>query len=56
MTIDAESIKSALKCIPTLFLVEELKLREGVETHIIGPSASINVKADGPAVVLVVID
>ena len=40
----------------TCELVEELKSREGVETHIIGPSACVTVKADGPAIVFVVID
>lgn len=37
-------------------LVEELKKRDGVETHTIGPCASITVTADGPAIVCVVID
>ena len=40
----------------TAEIVEELKKREGVETHMIGPSASIKVEAGGPAIVLVVID
>lgn len=42
--------------VPTCDLVKELEKREGVETHKIGPSASIEVKADGPAIVFVVID
>lgn len=42
--------------IPTCELVNELKHREGVETHEIGMSAEITVKADGPCVVFVVID
>lgn len=42
--------------IPTCELVNELKGREGVETHTVGPTASITVQADGPAVVLSVID
>ena len=45
-----------LRSIPTYELVKELKKREGVETHMIGPSACVTVKADGPAVVFVVID
>lgn len=45
-----------LKEVSTKELVEELKQREGVEAHIIGPSALITVQADGPAIVLVVID
>lgn len=44
------------KEVSTKELVEELKQREGVEAHIIGPSALISVQADGPAIVLVVID
>lgn len=43
-------------CAKTCDLVEELKRREGVEAYMIGPSASIEVKADGPCVVLVAID
>lgn len=45
-----------LSSISTRELVEELKNREGVETNTIGPSASVTVKAEGPAIVLVVID
>lgn len=45
-----------LEFVATWELVAELKKREGVETHMIGPSASIEVKADGPAIVLVVTD
>lgn len=45
-----------IKEIPTCELVAELEKRDGVETNKISPSASITVKADGPAVVLVVID
>lgn len=45
-----------IKSIPTNELVAELKTRDGVETHTIGPSASIEVTADGPAIVFVVID
>lgn len=45
-----------LSAIQTCELVAELKRREGVEAHMAGPSASIAVKADGPCIVLVVID
>ena len=40
----------------TCELVEELKLREGVETHTAGPNQDITVSVNGPAMVLVVID
>lgn len=40
-----------LNKIPTRELVEELKKREGVGTHEIGPSASMTIKADGPAII-----
>lgn len=45
-----------LKDVPTCELVAELETREGVDTNKIGPTASITIKADGPAVVLLVID
>lgn len=45
-----------ISAVPTTNLVAELRTREGVETHAIGPSASIEVKADGPCIVFVVID
>lgn len=45
-----------LSGIQTRDLVDELKKRDGVETHSVGPSASIVVTADGPCVVFVVID
>ena len=45
-----------LKKIPTKFLVDELIKREGVETTIAEPYKDIEVKANGPAIVLVVID
>ena len=40
----------------TVELVTELKRREGVETYEIEPYASQTVNAEGPAIVLVVID
>lgn len=46
----------SLKDIPTCDLVAELETRDGVETNKIGPTASIEIKADGPVVVLMVTD
>lgn len=46
----------SIKEIPTYELVNELKKREGVERHEIGPNASLTVHTEGPAIVLVVID
>lgn len=40
----------------TCELVEELRKREGVETHIAEPYQDVAVSVNGPAVVLVVID
>lgn len=45
-----------LSAVETRDLVRELSRRDGVETHTIGPSASIKVKADGPCIVFVIID
>lgn len=45
-----------LKNIPTCELVEELKTREGVETTIAEPYEDITVTANGPAIILKVID
>ena len=45
-----------LKNISTKDLVEELKQREAVETHIAKPYADLEVKVNGPAIVLVVSD
>ncbi len=42
--------------VPTVALVDELKRREGVETHIADPYADLEVKVNGPATVLVVTD
>ena len=30
-------------------LVDELRTRDGVETHVVGPNASMTVEAEGPA-------
>ena len=45
-----------IKEISTRDLVEELKLREGVETREVAPHEPFEIKGVGPAVVLVVID
>lgn len=49
---DAES----LKAFSTKSLVEELKKRTGVETTIAEPYENITVTANGPAIILKVID
>ncbi|MCI8387121.1 MAG: BC1881 family protein [Clostridiales bacterium] len=49
---DSELIKK----IPTCVLFEELKTREGVDAYYIAPYDEVEVKASGPATVLVVID
>ena len=56
-----QNLKSARKAaglneIPTCELVEELKKRQGVSWHIIGPNAEITVHEEGPIVVLAVFD
>ncbi len=48
--------KVEIKDISTKELVEELKKREGVETTIVEPYAEFDVKGNGPAIVLTVID
>ncbi len=45
-----------LSCISTCDLVRELQTREGVETTIAEPYQDAEVKVNGPAIVLVVID
>lgn len=40
----------------TCELVDELRKREGVETHIAEPYQDVEISVNGPAVVLVVID
>lgn len=45
-----------LKDISTRQLVEELKEREGVETHQAEPYEDLEVKVNGPAIVLVITD
>lgn len=51
-----EQLMTDLSAVETRDLVRELSRRDGVETHTIGPSASIKVKADGPCIVFVIID
>lgn len=48
--------KMNIKDFKTCELVEELKKREGVETHIAEPYKDLTVDVNGPAIVLVVID
>lgn len=45
-----------LSSIPTCDLVQELSGREGVERTIAEPYQDVQVKVNGPAIVLVVID
>lgn len=60
----AESVLSALRPVSrellsefkTCDLVDELKKREGAETHIAEPYQDTAISVNGPAVVLVVID
>lgn len=54
--VEAPGRDDGLAKYATCELVNELKGREGVETHEIGMSAEITVKAEGPCVVFVVID
>lgn len=49
-------VKGILKDIKTWELVEELKKREAVETHVAEPYEDLTVTANGPAIVLVVTD
>lgn len=52
----SEAERWALKNVPTAQLVAELSDREGVETTIAEPYQDTEVKVNGPAIVLVVID
>lgn len=45
-----------LNDVDTCYLVEELKNREGVSKIIVNPYEDKNIKVNGPAIVLVVID
>lgn len=47
---------SNIQDIPTCDLVNELQTREGVETTTLSSAATASVTAEGPALVLVVID
>lgn len=48
--------EEALKECKTCELVEELKKREGVQTHVAKPYEDFEMKVNGPAIVFVVID
>lgn len=52
----SKGITMKIEEIPTCQLVEELKKREGVETIIAEPYEDIMVIANGPAIILKVID
>lgn len=45
-----------LQRISTAQLIEELKIREGVDIKIAGPYERENIEVEGPAVVLIVTD
>ncbi len=49
-------VPAGLKRVETCRLVEELKKREGVDTHIAEPHKVLAVRVNGPATVLVVAD
>lgn len=51
-----KKLEGKLKEFKTCELVEELKKREGVEAHWAEPYEDFEIKVNGPAVVLVVID
>lgn len=42
--------------LPTCALVEELQRRDGVKTEIADPYQDVDIKVNGPSIVLVVID
>lgn len=48
--------KTEIRNYKTCELVEELKTREGVETHVAEPYEDVNVQVNGPAIVFVIID
>ena len=45
-----------ISAVPTAALVQELSRREGVKTTIAAPYQDVEIKVNGPAIVLVVID
>lgn len=45
-----------LTTVSTKALVDELRTREGVSEHVAEPYQDIEVSANGPAIILVVID
>lgn len=46
----------SLKEVPTKCLVDELRNREGVQTDVAEPYADVIVQANGPAIILTIID
>lgn len=49
-------MESDISSIPTNELVAELEKREGVDTTIAEPYQDVQIKVNGPAIVLTVID
>lgn len=46
----------SLKEVPTKCLVDELRNRVGVQTDVAEPYANVIVQANGPAIILTIID
>ena len=46
----------SLKQIPTKELVDELKIREGVEVEYAEPHQDVTISINGPAIVLIITD
>ena len=55
-TREMKSVRDKLKEYKTCELVEELKKREGVEARQAEPYKDLEIKVNGPAIVLVIID
>ena len=56
LNIVSEANSTELENTTTAALVEELKKREGVDTRIVEPYVDFDVKVNGPAIVLIVVD
>ena len=54
--LKAEVVVTTLSDISTRSLVEELKIREGVETKVLEPYEDGTVQVNGPATILTIID
>lgn len=52
----ADAAALGWRSVPTAELVNELRRREGVKTTVAEPYQDVNIKVNGPAVVLVVTD